>query len=64
MYSISIVENTTIVCKLTFQLIAQPPMVKTYPIGDPHLSRSPAKSESTFAITLSIFLPKCKHTLV
>ena len=44
MYSASIVDKATIVYKVAFQLIAQPPIVKTYPIRDLLLSRSPAKS--------------------
>ena len=64
MYSTSIVDKATIVCKVAFQLISQSPIVKTYLVRDLLLSWLPAKSESTYPTTPSLVLPKCKKTLV
>ena len=64
MYSASVVDRATVAYKVAFQLIAQPPREKTYPIIDLLLSKSPAKSKSTNPTIPSLVLPKCNQTLV
>ena len=64
MYPAYVVNKATVVYKVAFQLIAQQPIIKTYPVRDLLLSRSPTKSESTYPTTLSLVLPKCKQTSV
>ncbi|KAL2339206.1 hypothetical protein Fmac_013652 [Flemingia macrophylla] len=62
MYSASVVDKATTVCSLDNQLTAPLASVNTYPVVDFLLSRSPAKYESTYPLTINSDPPKHNTT--